>query len=342
MKSQTEGIFGAVLGQAIGDAMGSQTEFRKGNKVSDLGPTWGYNYPAFSDDTQMALAIAESILAFEPYPNIEDFMDVLGKNFVTWYHGTHPNWGRNDRAPGGTCNGGCRALEVGTPWTSSGSKNGGKGNGSAMRASVIGAAYCLNPMYAFMLGCLTSVPTHNNLEAILAAGGVSFLVARSINNVPFPQAVHELINIMSDLGNVPDEALAKDTTDQSQLFCVTRISAAFAASIARMDFDKFRSYNGNDGKGLEALAAAIYYNARACRFSDVIVNAANHAGDSDSVAAIAGAIAGARWGFSFIPSKWRKRVEQTKYLHELAARFCEFSVKVFNVEEGQAESVATT
>jgi len=42
----------------------------------------------------------------------------------------------------------------------------GKGNGTAMRSGVVGAMYWKNPNYAFRIGALQSVNTHNNLEAI--------------------------------------------------------------------------------------------------------------------------------------------------------------------------------
>jgi len=330
MKTQREGVYGAILGQAIGDALGSQTEFTsKPNFVFDLGPTWGYGYPAYSDDTQMMMAIAETILTFHPSPDITEWMTKMGENFVLWRKGDHPNWGRNNRSPGGTCSSATANFSHEHNWQTSGITNGGKGNGGAMRASVIGAAYWKNPVLAFKLGCISSVITHNNLESNLASGGVAYLVALAINGVTLHIAVGKLIELMTDWKNsVPVVAQAIGTADQDPMFVVRKIAAAYAYANGKVGFHDFQHWLGNDGKGVEALAGAIFYNVRACRYSESIINAATWSGDSDTVPAIGGAIAGARWGIGFIPKGWRERVEQTEYLHTLAERIYNFSLEV--------------
>src|SRR5579864_5949649 len=151
MKNHFEAVQGAILGQAIGDAMGSQTEFHKGHAVTDLGPTWGYPVPAFSDDTQMMLAIAEALLSIKP-PQVPRYhveelsldspldmlMQEISANFVKWAR-DDPRWGANNRSPGGTC---MRAVSQirnrgAKQWQHTGAGSSGKGNGGAMRASVI-------------------------------------------------------------------------------------------------------------------------------------------------------------------------------------------------------------
>src|SRR6202034_2650925 len=101
------------------------------------------------------------------------FMEAVSKRFVEWRKNP---LGGNHRAPGGTCMEGVRKLGARRPWTESGALH-GKGNGTAMRSGVVGVMYWQNPNYAFRIGALQSVCTHNNLEAILGAGVVSYLVA---------------------------------------------------------------------------------------------------------------------------------------------------------------------
>lgn len=333
MKDIRDGVYGTILGQAIGDALGSQTEFHKSFYIRDLGPTWGYDFPAFSDDTQKMLATLHAILEGEPYPDHEAFMGRLKKAFIAYADGY---WGTNDRSPGGTVMSGIRALRSGIPWTKSGHVS-GKGNGSAMAAAGIGAAYWADPDYAFDIGCWTSVPTHNDWEAVVASGAVAFLVAKSIQNNNIHQAVADLFEQMEN----PSNRLAKYVTTGSISWSIKHLATAYAMANARVDFETFRRWNGNDGKGLEAVAAALFHNVRACRYSDVVINLANYTGDSDSTAAIGGAIAGARWGYYWIPRRWIRRVEATAMLHDYASKTLEFGVRVENEEDtkGATEGV---
>lgn len=330
-KTTYQALQGAVLGQAIGDAMGSQTEFHKGYKVSNLGPTWGYNDPAFSDDTQNFLAIAEALITTKPpvftrghliatdLEYLEPFMQEMGENFIRWIAGD-PRWGDNDRSPGGTCMGGTRALKLrGTDqWRETGARNSGKGNGGAMRAASVGCYYWQNPVMAFQVGALTSVPTHANLESMMAAGGVAFLVARAIAGRAFADSIFLLLDCMDNWQELM--IFKPECTDQRVEFAIARVGQAFAAAMAGKTVADFKRFNGHDGKGVEALAAAIHGNLIHNSYSATIISLANDTGDSDSTAAIGGAIAGARFGIDNIPSDWQHSIEKSDYLFDVAER----------------------
>jgi ADP-ribosylglycohydrolase len=51
-----------------------------------------------------------------------------------------------------------------------------------------------------------------------------------------------------------------------------------------------------------------------------VLRAVNTDGDSDSIATMAGSISGARLGLDAIPEEWRRDVEDSALLHELASR----------------------
>ena len=69
----------------------------------------------------------------------------------------------------------------------------------------------------------------------------------------------------------------------------------------------------------EALAISIYCALRhRDSFSDGIVAAVNHGGDSDSTGAITGNILGALLGYSSIPDKWKRNLELAGVILELA------------------------
>lgn len=306
-------IKGAIFGQAIGDALGSQTEFNKASVVTDLAPTWGYPYPAFSDDTQNFLAIAEAFRKVDPRYDSEQFMKVFSNNLVLWDEG---GWGANNRSPGGTCMGSVGRLRRGVDWRESGSTTFGKGNGGgAMRAAAAGVALWSVPSEAFRIASLTAIPTHNNPETQISAGATAFLVACSIKSVPFDTAIMALFSYLQmGISILPEYTHSNEDIP----FALGRLAFAYSAGKARLDDREFRAQNGNDGKGIECLAAAIFHNVKQCRYRDVIVHTANFTGDSDSTSACAGAIAGARWGYEFIPSSWRRRIEKAEYLDRLA------------------------
>jgi len=319
---------GAVFGQAIGDAIGHPVEFKKTHTVV------GLDVPnQFTDDTQMFCAIGEALLEAPPHAASEErFMHVLSRKFVEWREnplgGTH-------RAPGGTCMEGVRKLGAKIPWQKSGALN-GKGNGTAMRAGVCGVMYWMDPDYAFRIGCLQSVNTHNNLEAILGAGTVAYLVAASIKGIDFPTAVSNALMLCSRFNDqtvvpmFPKEVPLGDTRgDQSPWRAIAKFGSAFALGVGGLDPDSFRKFNGDDFSVVPAVAAGIFYNARALPvhgYPQIVISAANYGDDADTIAAISGTIAGARYGVDGINGEWVENVELSAYLSGLANRLWDASL----------------
>lgn len=212
--------------------------------------------------------------------------------------------------------GGVRMLEDGVDWRASGSTSSGKGNGGgAMRAAAVGIPLWKDPIFAFEIATLTAIPTHNNIETQISAGGTAFLVACAINGISFDQSVGSLLHLLQRW----DEHIPEYTHSSEDIpFAIASLSTAYAMGKARLDDMAFKAMNGNDGKGIECLSSAIFHNAKHCRYSDVVVHTANYTGDSDSTSACAGAIAGARWGADFIKSSWKSSIEKSVYLHNLA------------------------
>ena len=74
------------------------------------------------------------------------------------------------------------------------------------------------------------------------------------------------------------------------------------------------------GYAVDALEAAIWAVAGAQDFRDAVLRAANLGDDADTTAAIAGQLAGARWGWSGIPSAWRERATEAERIAGIAGR----------------------
>jgi ADP-ribosylglycohydrolase len=82
----------------------------------------------------------------------------------------------------------------------------------------------------------------------------------------------------------------------------------------------FTRENGDDFATVPATAAAIFFNTRYRNFPEIIEHCALWTGDCDTTTAIAGAIAGSRFGAGAIPLEWRRDIEMTAYFHDLADR----------------------
>ena len=77
----------------------------------------------------------------------------------------------------------------------------------------------------------------------------------------------------------------------------------------------------NSGWSVETLAAALWAFNTTESFEDGLVAAVNLGGDSDSICAVFGQIAGAYYGFDAIPDRWVKAVKTWKVVDDLIERF---------------------
>jgi len=339
---QRNRIFGAVLGEAIGDAIGHPIEDKwAGTEDKQVDGLLDDN--KFTDDTQMFCAIGEAMLASPPHESEEKFMVTLSEKFEEWRKNP---LGGSHRAPGGNCMESVRKLGAGISWRKAGGLD-YKGNGTAMRSGIVGCMYWQNPEFAFRIGCLTSVPTHNNLEPILAAGTVAYLVAAQIKGFTFNEAVANVLILCADYNNpyrVPlyprEVKIGSEYHDQNPTYAVALFGAAYAlGQTPTVDIKEAvhalqdPSSVVRDGAAVPAVAEAIFFNslygegrrARGSgqfdeRFSDTVITAANNSDDTDTIAAISGCIMGARLGASNIPSEWTAKIELSDYLHNLAER----------------------
>ena len=127
-------VAGAVLGAAIGDAMGHPTEFMSMDAIrAKHGPQgvtgftlwWtreGKRFAPYTDDTQMSEAVILALVQSRTERlDLDATMNAMAARFVDW--ASHPQGGH--RAPGNACMAGCRALERGVPWREAGGATAG-------------------------------------------------------------------------------------------------------------------------------------------------------------------------------------------------------------------------
>jgi ADP-ribosylglycohydrolase len=324
MSDKKTHIYGAIFGQAIGDALGHPIEFKKTHKVVDL-----EEKNLFTDDTQMFCAIGEALLQAPPHIDEDRFMATVAKKFDEWRHSP---LGGSHRAPGGNCMDAVRRLGAGVRWPEAGGLD-YKGNGSAMRSGIVGAYYWDDPAYAFRIGGLTSVCTHNNLESILGAAMVAFLVAHSIKygDLGFGNAVAEGLLLCADFERTlpfyPRKVkIGEKFDEQNPWYATATWGAAFALGAGGGNIeDKVAKVIDRenivvDGAVVPAVAEAILFNANFGHYGAAVLAAVNNSDDTDTIGAITGTIVGARKGISNIPLDWVQRIELADYLGNLAEK----------------------
>jgi ADP-ribosylglycohydrolase len=126
-----------LFGLALGDALGARTEFMNVAEILRTFPPHGPQEPKgnpilVTDDTQMALAVGEALLKAERPYTVSTLEGPLRRAFIDW-----SNSPDNNRAPGITCMRACANLERGMPWYEATVAT-SKGCGANMRVAPVG------------------------------------------------------------------------------------------------------------------------------------------------------------------------------------------------------------
>lgn len=310
MTDRTARILGAVLGGAVGDAMGHPTEFLSREAIrATYGPSgvtgfelyWeedGHRFAPYTDDTQLAEEVLRGLLeARDRGWDLDATMDGLSRRFIAWMH--VPRGGH--RAPGNACLAGCRALESGVPWREAGGATAG-GCGSVMRAYPFGLLYAEDPARAERWAVEHSALTHRDPIALGACAAMA-------------------VGTLGALQGDPPEAIARGMIDAAGRYDKGTAGMMGRAQAEAIDgvgpevtLDRLRGWAAH-----EAIAATLYLFLRHPDDPGAaILEGANGPGDSDSLGSMAGSLVGARAGIDAIPATWIADVERSEELEALA------------------------
>jgi ADP-ribosylglycohydrolase len=292
---------GIMFGLAIGDALGYPTEFMSLREIkAKYGPQGISDLPEpalFSDDTQMTVAITEALVEAGDQ-DLETLMASVRKHFIAWLHAPE-----NDRAPGRTCLQGVGNLEKGLHWSQSGIAE-SKGCGSAMRAATIGYYYQNDPERLREVAHATGICTHGHPTADAACMATAYLVKLILDGESPEVLIDRTLHFTAGLSDEFERA-------------IFRVRQCLPLG----DEEKALSSLGEGWVAEEAVALALYCFLRyPDNYRAAVLRGANTNGDSDTVACIAGALAGARVGSKGIPSGWIQRIEKSRTLGALATR----------------------
>ncbi|MFF0163391.1 ADP-ribosylglycohydrolase family protein [Streptomyces sp. NPDC005263] len=319
---------GALTGLALGDALGFPAEFNDVPSIlAKCGPWREMALPTpaiVTDDTQMTLALARGLRAAMDRGVLgPDLAEPVRREFIAWNRSPE-----NNRAPGNTCLRACELLErADRPWQDA-SQIGSKGCGANMRVAPVGLVPGLSDEQRAGAAQLQAALTHGHPTA-LAASDLTAHAVRLLAQGVEPAALTGLLRAYADdnrshyherwLGDLwtrghdssPEQFIARGWDE-----CVgvlDRLQEALRTPSPETDPCLA---TGAGWIAEEALATGLL---SFLLFVDEPLTALRRAactsGDSDSIACLAGAFAGAHLGAEVWPAQWADRIE---YQSELA------------------------
>lgn len=335
-------VQGCLIGGAAGDALGYTVEFVHYYDIRRMyGPSGITEFEPdngtarISDDTQMTLFTANGLL----YGETRMMLRGIGNSPHTYVPFAYRDWLytqdnrckpafitswlvsipelHNRRAPGTTC---MSSLSSGKIGSISDPLNNSCGCGGVMRAAPVGLFYGqyydqLSDENLIRAGAETAAVTHGHPWGYIPAGMLSILIKKAAYS---SDKLHEIVtSSLEETGNVFGEN--KDWSGFERIIQ----KAIDLSQNDKNDFDNIRNI-GEGWVGHEALAIAIYAALRyEFNFSDGIIAAVNHDGDSDSTGSICGNILGAYLGMEGIDVKWQEKLELKDTILELATDLCD-------------------
>ena len=327
----THKIAGCLFGMAFGDALGADTEFLQVaailRKYPPNGPQELRGNPArVTDDTQMALAVGEALISAPQPFEAKTLETELRRTFGVWYENPE-----NNRAPGNTCMAACRNLKTGMTWQEA-TRMGSKGCGANMRVMPV-ALLAVDDATRAKIAQFQAALTHGHPTGLAAADLTAFIMAQlgeglepaKLLSVARDYAIAQREVYHEDwLGDMwrythtvpsPEEFIARGWDEC--LHGLDRLDNALTnpATITDPCLATGAGWVAEEALATALLCFLMYSNNPLA----VIRRAVVTSGDSDSIACIAGAFAGAYHGLAGWPTEWIGRIEYRDQLETLAS-----------------------
>ncbi|MBP5710027.1 MAG: ADP-ribosylglycohydrolase family protein [Bacteroidales bacterium] len=316
-----ETIRNALFGQAVGDAMGVPVEFLSRATVRKINPTemMGCDTPksfkswfsdiipagTWSDDTSMTIAAIDAIIS----DGGDIYWQHVMERFVEWVCQSKYTPNEFSFGLGGTCARAIGLFKNGIPSINcGGTEVNDNGNGSLMRIFPF-SLYCIFKG----LGVFTSVDIINTASGITHGHAIS-----KMGCLFFTLYMNAILD-----GQSPIEAW--ETARKFPYVrwygqeCVNAYKQLLSANFPKIKDSEIKS----SGYVVDTLNIAIYSMIHGHDYESSILLAINMGYDTDTSAAITGALAGVYYGFESIPDRWLAKLRGKEMLYSFADNYAQ-------------------
>ena len=297
-----------LLGLAVGDAMGVPLEFSIRKQLQDhpVCEMLGYGshqVPAgcWSDDTTMTICEMESFSRLGNW----DYRDIF-QNFLSWVtQGAFTPMGK-PFGVGRTCLGAIHRFNQGTEPAACGAvRPNENGNGALMRMLPVA-------LFAWARGLPAEETKRlcDEVSALTHAHSISKMGCRLY--VDFCRGILE--------GMSPGEALHFIRRQDYRGYgaeAAASYQRILGGGLEHLELAEIRS----GGYVVDTLEAALWVLLRSSTYAETVISAINLGQDTDTIAAVAGSLAGIFYGVESIPPDWRNTLQRRPYLEEVASQF---------------------
>lgn len=287
-KSNMDQIVGTIIGAACGDALGARHEFHPpctepSPLLMESGGAFDWRKGQWTDDTEQTIVLLREIVDGSDLLD-PAVLDRVARNLVKWAMGATDIGSQTSaallhivptKANAETVMAAAQAHLDAYPTAC--------GNGALMRTSPVAIRYLDNEARMIDAAHAVSRLTHPHADSLDACAiwCVAIRIAILENRLDIREAIDRAV------ADPARRALWNDRIDVAE------------ESVAVSDIL-------DNGGAVGALQAAWRAVSVAATAEEAIESAVRSGGDADTVGAIAGALAGARWGASAMPARWRR------------------------------------
>jgi ADP-ribosylglycohydrolase len=291
---------GCLLGLAAGDALGTTLEFQPPGSfkpITDMVGGGPFRLPAgaWTDDTSMALCLAESLIARRGFDAVHQL-----QTYCRWWREGHLSSTGRCFDIGNTTRSALAKFHLTGDAASGPTDALTAGNGSIMRLAPVPLGFAANPRIAIDRAAESSRTTHGAAECVDACRYLAGLIVGAVAGV----AKDEML--------APHYAPAPGLWNDQPL--ASKIAAIAAGSFREKEPPAIRG----SGYVVDSLEAALWAFYRSDNFRDGALLAVNLGDDADTTGAVYGQLAGAYYGEGGIPAAWRERLVMRERIEQLA------------------------